>query len=130
MKVFSDSGSFNLPQHWLDAAGCPRWVRFADVTVIAQVKADAVPLLTDRGVGQYAAESITKGMRLQRSPYPHGIKLAVEAGALDPDTPSVYVWNQGNKNDPIIRIESDGTVQTVGHFRVSPPPGLLYVEKG
>lgn len=116
-KIYRN-GSAMLPSEWLKSAGCESHIRQATVVVVAHLKKDVVPLLTDRGMSQYAAETVAKEARMTRPPYSRDVKLAVGALVIDPEQPGVFAWHQGVKDDPLIRVELDGRLTPVGHFRV------------
>lgn len=118
-KVFYNGLAF-LPTVWCKAILGEDWDRRANASllVVANVKKDVAALLTDRGLSQSQADNLAEDLRLQRQPFgPTDINMLVDAGVIDPGRAGVYLWYRAQKDRPVVRVEPDGTITTVAHFR-------------
>lgn len=103
-----------LPRPWLSAVGSDRHQSQGDVIVLAYNKPETAAILTDRGMRQFSADAITRTLR-KSTGSPEA--MLVESGAIDPNMPGVYVYYAAQKDQPVGRVNFDGTVEVVAHFR-------------
>lgn len=117
-----------LPREWLSAVGSERHQCQGSLVIVANVKRDCDALLTDRGVGQYAADDMVRGLRVANQS--NTVQNLIDAGVLDPAKAGVYVYYQAVKDYPIGRLNFDGSIEVVGHWRYDSGFGGrgLYVE--
>lgn len=126
LKIFAASSTM-VPLEWKEAAGFERHHQQGTVVVVAHVKRDAAVLLNERMIGRWGADSLAASLRYLRPPITwRDIELLLNAGVIDPAAPGIYVWHDGVNNDPIVRVDPDGTPVIIGHFRFG--GGGLYVE--
>lgn len=103
-----------LPRPWLSAVGSDRHQGQGNIVVLAFTKKETAAILTDRGVHQMAADAVTRALRTARGTF---VDMLVAAGVIDPDMPGVYVYYSAIKDHPIGKVQFDGTVEIVAHFR-------------
>ncbi|WP_188187626.1 hypothetical protein [Nonomuraea sp. SYSU D8015] len=113
MKLFVNSHTF-LPVEWSKAVGQTHVHNSAHLVVIAARKSEGQAMLVERG----QSESLMDATKLvSHSRLSTDLKLLTGAGVIDLETPAVYIFNRGVKNDPVFRVEPDGTLTPVAYFR-------------
>lgn len=119
-KIFAEGTVMYVPRPWMEALDLPLHISHAAVMVIANVKADVTGLLTDRHVPQGRAGAMALSLRLYRQPVAwNAVAMMLASGLVPADAVGVYTW-RGGRGGPIIRVEPDGTLTTLGHFRYDP----------
>lgn len=103
-----------LPRPWLSAVGSDRHQSQGNVIVLAFTKKETAAILTDRGMHQHSADAIARALRKSTG---NTERMLVEAGAINPDMAGVYVYYSAIKDHPVGRVNLDGTVEIVAHFR-------------
>ncbi|MFI6512987.1 hypothetical protein ACIBCT_35760 [Streptosporangium sp. NPDC050855] len=114
MKLFVNSQTF-MPRTWSKAIGQHHVHNSAHLVVIAARKSDGGAMFVERG--QYAHLMAETKLVSRNRPFSTDLKLLTEAGVIDLETPSVFIYNRGVKDDPVFRVEPDGKLVLVAHFR-------------
>ncbi|MEV4454471.1 hypothetical protein [Microbispora sp. NPDC049633] len=126
-KVFT--GMVSIPGDWMETVLRRNHHPQANMMVVAHQKSHVAPLLTDRGVGQWAADRWSKDLRMRRPPYFWQPVVALfESGLASLEQPGVYVWDlDGGRDKPVVRLELDGTLTVLGHFARNDAGGMTVV---
>jgi hypothetical protein len=126
LKIFTGSHLF-VPNSWLNALGSPAHHQQCHVVVVAASKADIEGLLTERYVS-FTASRMAAALRLART-LSVPVRLLVEAGVIDTAARGVYAYRDAVKDQPVIRVETDGSCSVAGHFRLPDFFGRMTAER-
>jgi hypothetical protein len=124
-KLRPFTGQPMLPGAWREALGVERHNLSGYVLALAPRKSDLDDLLAASGAGRW----LTAELKLRTGELSTPDWMLVEAGVLDLNTACIIVYARGVKDDPVLRIDADGTYRIVAHFRYGRvdrrrPPGL------
>lgn len=122
IKTFTLGGSEGaLPRRWLDGVEAPRHVSQGSMLAFAYTKNDLNGMLTDRGIHQHIADSMTRSTRWERDGRVGDTwQLLIDEAAIDPTRPGIYVSDLNMvKNSLIAEVLADGTVKPIARLGFS-----------
>jgi hypothetical protein len=116
VKLFYRTGLL-LPIPWQRALEMEGHRHYGSVAVVAVVKTDVPALLTDRGLGQGAADQMAAGLRMQRGMglHSHGIRLLLAAGVISL-RPGVWAWEREVNGALIAEVTIGGGIVPAARF--------------
>lgn len=123
--------STHAPRVWCEAVGAPSYVQQIDVLALAASKAVLNEMLTAMlgHVGDYVARALrTPGGRSSVG-LGTGWERLIAEGLIDPDSPGVYLMNGARKDEPVVRVEPEGSCTTVAVWRYDGRPPTLRAER-
>ena len=124
--------TMHAPRVWCSAVGAPTWVQQIDVLAIAWSKADLLGMCEDRLGPRGGADAVAKALRTPggRSTVAlgNGWERLIAAGVIDPEAPAVYLMHGARKDQPVVRVEPDGSFATVAVWRYDGRPPSLRIE--